>query len=148
MRELTRYEAFDGKIFDLKEDCEVYEREHPFLNPNEIKFYSINGKKIKGPCESVFLDSNRFVVFSAKTFENYQTYCRHIGLRVPPEPSHLIPFPHHYLFINNHWECLEDKIFDYQLEIENGFLDEYEDNEEDRHNLVDKGIPIGEVYSQ
>ena len=55
---------------------------------------------------------------------------------------------HHYLFVNNRWECLEDKIFDYQLEIENGFLDEYEDNEEDRHNLVDKGIPIGEVYSQ
>ena len=49
MREITKYEAFDGRLFNNEQDCNEYEASHPFLNPKAIKFYSMNGKKIKDP---------------------------------------------------------------------------------------------------
>ena len=139
MREIIRYEAFDGTYFDNREACEDYERNHILSQPEEIKFYSINGKKIKSPCESVFLDSSRFIAHTPEALRAYQDYCVFLGLKVPPEPIYLVPFPRHYMFSNGEWACLEAKILEAEHDIQYCFLDEYEDNEEDRHNLVDKG---------
>lgn len=41
MKEITRYEAFDGKIFDSAFECEEYERRYYTL-PESIKFYDID----------------------------------------------------------------------------------------------------------
>ena len=139
MREIVRYEALDGKLFDDKDACQEYEKDHPFLNPKAIKFYSINGKKIKDPSESVFIDSNRFIVFNESALLTYQEYCQRFGLKAPHVPTMSVTYPLHYAFKNNSWNCYEELIAIIESEMDEDFTSEYEDNEEDRHNLADCG---------
>ena len=137
MREIIKYEALDGRIFMTREECEEYEIDHPFTNPKAIKFYSVNGKKIKDPDESVFLDSNQFVVFSEEALSVYQEYRLRFGLKAPALPSMPVPYPLHYSFKNNEWLCYEEAIAMLTFEMRQEFSMEYEDNDEDRHNLVE-----------
>ena len=136
MKEVIKYEAFDGKLFDIKENCEEYETNHPLFNPQSIKFYSLNGKKIKNPSESVFIDANRFIAFNEKALVAYQNYCARLGLCVPEFPKLYCKYPLHYMFGAAGWYCIEDVIDQCYADMETGFQDEYEENEEDRHNLV------------
>lgn len=137
MREIIRYEALDGKLFAFKEECIAYEKDHPFLNPKEIKFYSINGKKIKDPNENVFIDSNRFIAYTERGLNAYQEYCKRMGIKVPEEPQLPTPYPLHYMYTGIDWICIEGRMMELQYDLKTCFLDEYEDNEEDHHNLVD-----------
>ena len=139
MRETTKFEAIDGKLFDSREACLEYEKDHPFMNPKEIKFYSSNGKKIKDPNENVFIDSNLFIVYTEKALATYQEYCQKMRIKVPKEPQMPTPFPLHYVFRNSEWICIEGRIMELEYDRRTCFLDEYEENEEDLHNLVDCG---------
>lgn len=141
MREVLKYEAFDGVLFDTKLECEEYEKNHVFLNPNEIKFYSLNGKKIKGPCESVFIDANRFVVFNEEALTTFIEFRRRLKLKAPELPTmeEDVDYPLHYVFKNNDWLCYEDFIAILKDDMLHEFTSEYEENEEDRHNLADNG---------
>lgn len=139
MREIVRYEALDGKLFASKEDCIAYEKDHPFLDPKEIKFYSENGKKIKDPNENVFLDSNRFIAFTERGLTAYQDYCRRMGIKVPEDPKLPTFFPRHYMYVGTEWICIEGRMVELEYDLQTGFLDEYEENEEDCHNLADCG---------
>lgn len=136
MREVIKYEAFDGVLFDTKALCEKHEVNHILFNPHRIKFYSLNGKKIKGPSESVLIDANRFIAWDAEALATYQAYCSLYGLSIPESPT-CVGYPLHYVF-NSGWVCIEDTIEQLYQEIEN-FSDEYEENEEDHHNLADCG---------
>ena len=142
MREITvtYYEAFDGKQFNIKEECEAYESNHPFFNPKAIKFYSMNGKKISDPCESVFIDSNRFRVFNEEALTCYQDFCRRMGMKVPPNPNIEQQWPFHYVFEDGRWHCVEHEAQYWINKLAVDFLPEYEDNEEDLHNLVDNSF--------
>lgn len=136
MRKIVKYEALDGKLFDNEEACATYEVNHPFLNPEEIQFYSLRGKQIKNPCESVFLDSNRFVVYTSDALKTYQEYCERFRIKAP-EDTHLpCAYPRHYIFAGNEWMCIEEQILELECDLKTFFLNEYEDNEEERHNLV------------
>lgn len=136
MRKIVRYEALDGRPFDNEEDCLKYEANHPFLNPKEIQFYSLRGKKIKSPCESVFIDSNRFVVYTPQALQTYQDYCERFHIKAPADTQIPCPFPRHYIFVGNEWTCIQEQIRQLELDLDAFFLNEYEENEEDRHNLA------------
>ena len=141
MREVKRYEALDGKLFFSETDCLDYEKGHPFLDSKEMEFYSLNGKRIKTPNESVFLDSNYLAIYSERALSYYQQYCERMNLRIPAWPDHElnIPFPWHYCFNNGGWVCIEEEIIKYSSMLSSNFSTEYEENEEDYHNLVDCG---------
>ena len=143
MRELIKYEALDGKLFDYKEECEDYERNHPFFNPKAIKFYSMNGKKIKDPNESVFLDCNQFIAFTKEALLTYIEYRERLGLKTPTLPSMPVPYPLHYIFRDGVWQCYEDIIAFFTYGLKHDFENEYEENEEEYHNLIE-GVPIYE----
>ena len=137
MREITKYEAFDGRLFNNEQDCNDYEASHPFLNPKAIKFYSMNGKKIKDPDERVFIDNNRFIAYTKEGLTAYQDFCAHMGLKIPAEPRLPTPFPRHYIFEGNKWICIEGRINELEANRATYFLDEYEeDSDEQRHNLA------------
>lgn len=141
MREVKRYEALDGKLFLSETDCLDYEKDHPFLDHKEMEFYSLNGKRIKTPNESVFLDSNYLAIYSERALSYYQQYCERMNLRIPAWPDHKlqIPFPWHYCFNNGGWVCIEEEISKYNTMLNSNFNKEYEENEENYHNLVDCG---------
>lgn len=141
MREVKRYEALDGKLFLSGTDCLDYEKDHPFLDSKEMEFYSLNGKRIKTPNESVFLDSNYLAIYSERALSYYQQYCERMNLRIPAWPDHElnISFPWHYCFNNGGWVCIEEEISKYNTMLDSNFNKEYEENEEDYHNLVDCG---------
>ena len=141
MREVKRYEALDGKLFLSETDCLDYEKGHPFLDSKEMEFYSLNGKRIKTPNERVFLDSNYLAIYSERALSYYQQYCERMNLRIPAWPDHElnIPFPWHYCFNNGGWVCIEEVISKYNTMLDSNFNKEYEENEEDYHNLVDCG---------
>ena len=143
MREIIKYEALDGKLFDSAEQCENYENNHPFFNPKAIKFYSMNGKKIKDPNESVFLDCNQIVVFNEETLLTYINYRQHWGLKTPSLPSIPVSYPRHYVFREGAWQCYEEMIALINYDIAREFENEYEENEEEYHNLIE-GVPINE----
>ena len=135
MREVIRYEAFDGAVFNTQEECEYYEKNHIFRDESRIIFYSSNNKKIKNPCEFVFLDSNKFQVFDEQALIAYQLYCDNLKIARPESGRYAI-FPLHYVYENNQWVCLEERITMDSFTISNGYRDDYEENEEDRHNLA------------
>lgn len=143
MREIIKYEALDGKLFDYKEECEDYESNHPFFNPKAIKFYSMNGKKIKDPNESVFLDCNQFIAFTEEALLTYIKYRERLGLKTPTLPSMPVPYPLHYIFRDGVWQCYEDIIASFTYGLKYDFENEYEENEEEYHNLIE-GVPIDE----
>ena len=139
MREVIKYEALDGKLFNTSEECSHYEENHPFLNPKEIKFYSMNGKKIKNPDESVFLDCNQFIVFSENALLTYMEYRKRFGLKTPELPTMPVMYPLHYVFKEGVWQCYEEMLALIEYNLVQQFENEYEENEEDYHNLVDCG---------
>ena len=143
MREIIKYEALDGKLFDYKEECEDYESNHPFFNPKAIKFYSMNGKKIKDPNESVFLDCNQFIAFTKEALLTYIKYRERLGLKTPTLPNMPVLYPLHYIFRDGVWQCYEEIIASFTYGIKHDFENEYEENEEDYHNLIE-GVPIDE----
>lgn len=144
MREVIRYEAFDGAVFNTQEECEYYEKNHIFNDESRIIFYSFNNKKIKNPCEFVFIDSNRFQVFDEQALIAYQLYCDNLKI-ARPETSKYVTFPLHYVYENNQWVCLEERIAMDRLTISIGYRDDYEENEEDRHNLA---VPCEVTYDE
>lgn len=144
MREIIRYEAFDGVVFNTQEECEYYEKNHIFNDESRIIFYSFNNKKIKNPCEFVFIDSNRFQVFDEQALIAYQLYCDNLKI-ARPKSGKYATFPLHYVYENNQWVCLEERIAMDRLTISTGYRDDYEENEEDRHNLA---VPCEVTYDE
>lgn len=140
MKEIVRYEAFDGTFFHTKEECETYEENHPFRDERSITFYSVNGKKVANPCESVYLDSNRFIAYTEEALLLYQHYCEKMGIKIPTAPALAVPYPLHYQFERGKWTCIEGRIAELQDSLTYNFLPEYED--EVAHGLPFDGVDL------
>lgn len=137
MLAVTKWETFDGKLFDTEEEARVYETEHLFFNQKRIIFYSNNGNIIDEPCESVFLDSNRFKVYDIEALDTYRHYCHFLGIAVPHAPKYNLVYPLHYRFNRGGWECVEESIADLKYSIMEEYKDEIELQEEERHTLAE-----------
>lgn len=135
MREVKAWESFDGELFLEEEKCKAYEEGHIFYNPEQICFYSNYGKKIPSPNEQVFLDSNRFKVFTLKALKNYQNYCKFLHIAVPHIPEMELTYPLHYVFVSGAWQCMEEQIVLIKAKMAEEFQDEYE-NSAMTHGLV------------
>jgi hypothetical protein len=82
-------------------------------------------------------------VFNEETLLTYINYRQHWGLRTPSLPSIPVPYPRHYVFREGAWQCYEEMIALINYDIAREFENEYEENEEEYHNLIE-GVPINE----
>lgn len=137
MKEINFWQAFDGKKFTTKKECENYETNHILYDSEAICFYSNRGHLITNPCEHVFLDSNKFKVNNQAGLEAYIEYCRHFGLAEPHIPTIFLSYPLHFRYLNG-WECMEEKIEELRFDVRNEFNDDIAEKEM-RHNFVDCG---------
>lgn len=134
MLQVSHWKAFDGRLFNSEEDCREYESAHPFLDMNQIVFYSNEGRIIGDPDEHVLIDSNAFKVSNREVFTMYAQFRKELKLKEPKAAN--VEFPCHYCFMNNKWICIEEEILKWQNILRNSFTDEFVENEDERHDLV------------
>ena len=72
MREITSYQAFDGKIFDNKEECAKYEKQH-FAYRVElstmVKFLDSNRNELRNPASTdCYYEQNLENAYNCATF--------------------------------------------------------------------------------
>ena len=138
MKKVEYWEAFDGEKFDEAETCAEYEKNHVFFDNSRIRFYSNAGNLIARPCDSVFLDSNRFQVMDEGALAAYIKYCERWKIGAPAYADREIPYPLHYSFYRGEWVCLEEEIRRIQNAMEKFYDDTVvEEEREERHNLIE-----------
>lgn len=134
MEQVTMWRAFDGNLFNTEDECRNHEDGHPFLDHEQIIFYSNDGRMIEIPDTAVLIDSNTFKVFNDEALHLYINYCNGLGLRAP-KPCNMA-FPLHYHFTNNKWVCLEEEMAALDALLHEKFKDEFIEDEEGRHDLA------------
>lgn len=138
MKKVEYWEAFDGERFDNEEACLEYEKNHIFFDNSRIRFYSNAGNLIAYPCDSVFLDSNRFKVMDEEALAAYIKYCERWKIGAPTYADREIGYPLHYSFYRGEWLCLEQEIYHINDTIARMYDDTMTEEElEERHNLIE-----------
>jgi hypothetical protein len=114
MKEIIKYEAFDGTIFEDEDECVEYER----LKQNgkfagQIHFFGFDKKPLKISCEAY--EVYYVIVETVEAAMWWDDFCREEKVERPFEKKPFKPGFYWYDGYSSEWKCLEEEMEKLQI---------------------------------